>query len=231
MQKKKLVVLTGAGISAESGIQTFRDSGGLWEGYKIEEVATPEAWQRNPEQVQEFYNLRRKAVLDADPNEAHRAIVSLEEHFEVSVITQNIDNLHERAGSSSILHLHGEIVLARSTVDETKIYPIKGAILKMTDTCSFGLPLRPHIVWFGEQVPMMIPASKIVSEADILVIIGTSMVVYPAAGLIKYTNPGIPVFVVDPNRPAGIMNRNVVFIEEKATTGMQKLIALLGKLQ
>lgn len=221
-----LVVLTGAGVSAESGIATFRDSGGLWEGYDVAEVATPEAWERNPELVLDFYNMRREAAFVAKPNEAHKALVELEKYYNVHVITQNIDNLHEKAGSKNVLHLHGEIFKSRSTKNSNLIYDIDGTKLSLGDFCELGSQLRPHIVWFGEDVPKMLDAIEIVQRADILVIIGTSMVVYPAASLIHYTQPYIPVYVIDPGNP-DINESRVHFINEKATTGTQKLLKLL----
>ncbi len=223
--KKKLVVLTGAGISAESGIPTFRAADGLWEGYRVEEVATPEAWHKNPEMVLEFYNQRRRAVRAAQPNQAHRILKELEDYFEVWVITQNIDDLHERAGSSHILHLHGEILKSRSVVAPYPTYPIEGD-LKMGDLCEFGKQLRPDVVWFGEMVPMMELAINHVLEADIFVVVGTSLVVYPAASLLEYVPDAAPVFLVDPSRPQ-VWRSGVVFIEEKATTGLQKLKGIL----
>ena len=184
---KNLVVFTGAGVSAESGIQTFRDSDGLWESYDIMDVATPEAWRRQPEVVLEFYNARRSQVIKAQPNLAHKIIAQLEASFNVSVVTQNIDDLHERAGSSSILHLHGEVRKARSSVDYHLLYDIDGEEIKWGDKCAHGSQLRPHVVWFGEAVPEMEHAEEIVRAADILVVVGTSLNVYPAAGLVSIT--------------------------------------------
>jgi NAD-dependent deacetylase len=227
MKNQKLVVLTGAGISAESGLKTFRDSDGLWEGYNIEEVATPEAWHKNPSLVQQFSNERRKAVLEAEPNKAHVLLAELEEQFNVHIITQNIDNLHERAGSNNVLHLHGEIVKSRSTFNSDDIYPVKGWELKMGDVCKAGYQLRPHIVWFGESVPLIEPAKEIVSDADIFVIIGTSLQVYPAAGLINYTKPKIPIYVIDPKQII-IKNMRFQIIQEKAETGVEHLIKILN---
>ena len=224
MEKQKFVVFTGAGISAESGIRTFRDSDGLWEEYKIEDVATPDAWRKDKELVLEFYNKRRKQVLEASPNDAHRAIVELENKYDVHIITQNIDDLHERAGSKKVLHLHGEIKKSRSTVDETLVYPIKGADLNIGDKCERGSQLRPHIVWFGEAVPMMDAAIDIVSRADIFIVIGTSLVLYPAASLLAYTPRTIPKYLIDPNdvNTSGINNLTV--IKEPASVGMRKLL-------
>lgn len=197
-QVKKIVVISGAGISAESGLSTFRDSGGLWEQYSIEDVATPEAWQRNPELVTEFYNLRRKQLLEAEPNAAHRALVDLESHYEVCIITQNVDDFHERAGSSQVLHLHGELLKVRSSVDDSLVYDWKKAEVKMGDCCEKGGQLRPHVVWFGEEVPMMGPALREVMDADILIVVGTSLNVYPAASLAYAAPDTTPIYVVDP---------------------------------
>lgn len=223
-----MVVLTGAGISAESGLKTFRDSDGLWEGYDVYEVATPEAWHRNPALVQDFYNMRRKAVLEAEPNAGHYALVELEKHFDVEVITQNIDNLHERAGSSKVLHLHGEITKSQSTRKPELVYDIEGWELKMGATCEAGSQLRPFIVWFGEAVPKIEEAAAIASQAEIFVIVGTSLVVYPAAGLVHYVAPGVPIYIVDPGEPAFTGRAHTTFIREKAGTGMQILMKELG---
>jgi len=228
---KKLVVLTGAGISAESGIATFRDSGGLWEGYKVEEVATPEGWTKNPSMVLEFYNQRRKKALDVKPNRGHEILVELENHFDVTVITQNVDNLHERAGCSNVIHLHGSLFESRSTLDETLIYPIQGWQLNMGDLCEKGSQLRPNIVWFGELVPMIEVASHYASKADVFLVVGTSMVVYPAAGLIHYVPIETPKFVVDPKIPEVGHVPYLTMIQEKASTGMEKLKSELLKLQ
>ncbi len=224
---KRLVVLTGAGISAESGIATFRDSGGLWEGYDVMEVATPKAWKANRKLVLNFYNMRRKDALKANPNKAHQLLVTLEKHYEVRIITQNVDNLHERAGSTHVLHLHGELFKARSTQKASLIYPIDGSELNAGDKCELGSQLRPHIVWFGEEVPEMVNAVKIVQKADILVIIGTSMVVYPAAGLIDYIRSKTPIYVIDPGNP-DMNTDSVTFINKKATEGVQELYNLLN---
>ena len=198
---KNIVVFTGAGISAESGIKTFRGSDGLWENYRIEDVATPGAWHKDKALVLEFYNQRRLQCLNAKPNAAHKGLAQLEKKFNVTVITQNIDNLHERAGSSNVVHLHGEITKSRSTLDESLVYTINGAELKIGDTCEKGSQLRPHIVWFGEEVPMIEIACRIVSKADIFVVIGSSLLVYPAAGLIDYAPRAIPKFIIDPEIP------------------------------
>ncbi|HEY0896102.1 MAG TPA: Sir2 family NAD-dependent protein deacetylase, partial [Sphingobacteriaceae bacterium] len=199
---KKVVVLTGAGISAESGLQTFRDADGLWEGYNVYDVATPEAWRRNPAMVQEFYNLRRKSVLDAQPNGAHIALKKLEDKFEVTIITQNIDDLHERAGSSDVVHLHGVITRSQSDKDPRLTYEINGWEIKMGETCELGSQLRPHVVWFGEPVPMIENAAAICGTADIFCIVGTSLQVYPAAGLVDFVPAGAEKFLVDPRAPA-----------------------------
>jgi NAD-dependent deacetylase len=228
--KKKLVVLTGAGISAESGIATFRDSGGLWEGHRVEDVATPEGWRANPELVLDFYNQRRKQALTVKPNRGHEILKELEDQFDVTVITQNVDDLHERAGSKNVIHLHGSLFESRSTLDENLIYSMKGWELKLGDTCERGSQLRPNIVWFGEMVPMIELASKIASDADVFLIVGTSMVVYPAAGLIHYVRREVPKFVVDPNLPDVGSIPYTTMIAEKASIGMelvkQKLIEL-----
>ncbi|HEY9117159.1 MAG TPA: NAD-dependent deacylase [Roseivirga sp.] len=226
---KKLVVLTGAGISAESGLKTFRDADGLWEGHDVTEVATPEAWRKNPQLVQQFYNERRKQALAAQPNQAHTILAELEEHFDVTVITQNVDNLHEKAGSSHVLHLHGQLFEVRSTIDETLIYELEGWELKMGDLCEKGSQLRPNIVWFGEAVPMMEPAIRIALEADIFLVVGTSLQVYPAASLIQYTQKDCPIYLIDPIKPEGSFVSNLTLIEEKASTGMVKLRDILLK--
>lgn len=224
---KKLVVLTGAGISAESGLKTFRDAGGLWEGHDVTEVATPEAWAKDPHLVQKFYNERRKQALSAQPNLAHEILAQLEEHFEVQVITQNVDDLHERAGSSNVLHLHGELSKIRSTLDESLIYDCKGWEINMGDLCEKGSQLRPHIVWFGEAVPMMEPAIEQSLSADIFLVVGTSLQVYPAAGLVQYTPSDCPLYVVDPSKPSGNLGRSTTYIEDKASSGMKKVRELL----
>jgi NAD-dependent deacetylase len=224
MSKKKLVVLTGAGISAESGLKTFRDSDGLWEGYNIEDVATPRAWRKNPALVLEFYNYRREQVLQAAPNRAHKGLVELEEYFDVSIITQNIDDLHERAGSTNVLHLHGEILKMRSEYDAGLIYPISGNI-SMGDLAEDGRQLRPAIVWFEEPVPMIEPAIEITELADIFVVIGTSLVVYPAAGLLDYVPLQTPSFIIDKKIPYS--NRNITRIEKPATEGIAEFIEMV----
>lgn len=229
MHMKKLVVLSGAGMSQESGIRTFRDMDGLWEEYEVTEVATPEAWERNPELVMKFYNDRRKQLYESKPNAGHIGVAELETFFDVEVITQNIDDLHERAGSSKVLHLHGELKKARSQKDPSLIYDIDGWELKFGQLCEKGSQLRPHIVWFGEAVPAMDEATKIAQQADIFVVIGTSLNVYPAAGLLYYTKPEIPIFVIDPQKPA-VSSRDVVFIEEKAGRGVEILKEKLRKI-
>lgn len=226
--KKKLVVLTGAGISAESGLRTFRDSDGLWEGYEVTEVATPRAWKKNPQLVLDFYNMRRKNVADAKPNAGHYGLAELEKNFDVTIITQNIDDLHERAGSTNVLHLHGEIVKMRSERDEELVYDIRGDI-KLGDKAEDGMQLRPAIVWFEEPVPMIEKAVPIVYDADIFVVVGTSLVVYPAAGLINYAGSHIPKYIVDKRIPATGSIQNLVAIEKPATEGVKDLIEMLGK--
>jgi NAD-dependent deacetylase len=224
--KKKLVVFSGSGMSAESGISTFRDSGGLWEQYRIDEVARPEAWKRNPEFVQEFYNLRRKQIIDCVPNRAHEMIAALEGEFAVTVITQNIDDLHERAGSSDVIHLHGNIRMSKSSGpnQEKAYYPIDGWELKTSDLCPEGYVLRPHVVWFGEEVPMYEVAMQQISEADILVVVGTSLQVYPAAGLIHYALNAEVRYLIDPN--AGELNvpKSFRVIPMNAIEGIGKLV-------
>ena len=224
---KKLVVLTGAGISAESGIKTFRDSGGLWEGHRVEDVATPEGWRRDPEMVLEFYNQRRKQALDVKPNRGHAILVELEQQYDVTIITQNVDNLHERAGSSNVIHLHGSLFESRSTKNPALIYPIAGWELKLGDMCKLGSQLRPNIVWFGEAVPMIEVAADISSGADIFLVVGTSMVVYPAAGLIDYVPDRVKKYVVDPKKPEILHVPNLEFIAEKASIGMETVRRLL----
>ncbi len=224
---KKLVILTGAGISAESGLKTFRDAGGLWEGYNVMDVATPEAWQRNPEMVQRFYNERRKQIIAAKPNAAHFALVDLEKDFDVHIITQNIDDLHERAGSTQVAHLHGVITYAQSSNAAHLVYPIKGDELKMGELCELGSQLRPHVVWFGEAVPMIEVAAKICAEADIFVLIGTSLAVYPAAGLIDYVSPGVAKYIIDLKTPNVSQYKNIIKVEKSAIDGMKELVKTL----
>ncbi|MCK6618550.1 MAG: NAD-dependent deacylase [Cyclobacteriaceae bacterium] len=220
---KRLVVLTGAGISAESGIPTFRDNGGLWEGYRVEDVASPEGWARNPALVLDFYNQRRKRAREAQPNDGHRVIVELEKYFHVTVVTQNVDDLHERAGSTCVIHLHGSLFESRSTADENLVYPITGWQLNLGDLCEKGSQLRPNIVWFGELVPRMEEAIRWALQADVFLVVGTSLVVYPAAGLIHYVPYDTPKFVVDPKLPDVYGISQLTGIADKASTGMKKL--------
>jgi NAD-dependent deacetylase len=222
--KLKIAVFSGAGISAESGIKTFRDSNGLWEEYDINEVATPQAWKKNFRLVLEFYNKRRKQIIEAQPNDAHYALASLEKHHEVNIITQNIDDLHERAGSKNILHLHGEIRKSKSTLDPSLIYDIEGWELKEGDKCERGSQLRPHVVWFGEEVPEIPNAARIISESDILLIIGTSLNVYPAAGLIYYTKPGAEIYLVGPESEPIYNIENLTVLKENAGSGVRKVV-------
>jgi NAD-dependent deacetylase len=228
MAKKKLVVLTGAGISAESGLKTFRDSDGLWEGYEVTEVATPRGWRKNPQLVLDFYNARRKNVADAQPNAAHYGLAELEKNFDVTIITQNIDDLHERAGSTNVLHLHGEIFKMRSEWDDTIISEIRGDI-KLGDIAKDGAQLRPYIVWFEEPVPKMEEAVPIVYSSDIFVVVGTSLVVYPAAGLINYVAMNVPKYIVDKKIPYTSPMKNLVLIEKPATEGVRDLMNELAK--
>lgn len=220
---RKIVALTGAGISAESGIPTFRDADGLWEGHDIMEVATPEAWERNPALVLEFYNQRRKAALNVLPNQGHQALADLEQDFEVTVITQNVDNLHEKAGSSRVIHLHGELFKSRSCTDESLCYDMDGWELKLGDCCEKGSQLRPHIVWFGEAVPMMEVAIEEALTADIFMVIGTSMLVYPAAGLINFVGEEVPKYIVDPKLPELSTRPNLHLVQKKAGEGVPEV--------
>lgn len=222
---KKLVIFTGAGISAESGLKTFRDADGLWEGFDVHEVATPRGWKKNPELVLRFYNERRQNVKDAKPNKAHEIIAELEQFFYVHVITQNIDDLHERAGSKNTLHLHGEIFKMRSEKNDAIIYPISGDI-NLGDIAPDGFQLRPHIVWFEEPVPMMDDALLLASMADIFVVVGTSLVVYPAASILNYLAPSTPVIVVDKKAPK-VNRKDVTNIEMPATEGIEELKKIL----
>jgi len=225
---KRLVVLTGAGISAESGLRTFRDSDGLWENHRVEDVASPQGWRRNPELVLGFYNERRKQALEAAPNAAHTALAQLENAFEVHIMTQNVDNLHERAGSSRVLHLHGELFTVRSSVREHLVYPLEsinpnGWELKLGDLCEQGFQLRPHIVWFGEMVPEIERAAELCTEADLFMVVGTSLSVYPAAGLLEYVPHGVPTFVVDPHIPEVALRPNLHLVAEKASVGVARV--------
>lgn len=223
---KKVVVLTGAGISAESGLKTFRDSDGLWENHRVEDVATPDAWNREPRLVLRFYNERRKAAALAEPNAAHIALAELQLDFDVQIITQNVDNLHERAGSRNVLHLHGELTKVRSIADESLITDIGAEPINLGDLGTDGKQLRPHIVWFGEMVPMIEPAIELSQLADIFIVIGTSLQVYPAASLIQYVPMLSPKFIIDPKKVVGIENnyRNLRFIQKTATTGVAEVI-------
>lgn len=226
MVKKKLVVLTGAGISAESGLKTFRDSDGLWEGYEVTEVATPGGWRKNPQLVLDFYNQRRKNVADAQPNAAHFGLAALEKDFDVTIITQNIDDLHERAGSTNVIHLHGEIFKMRSEWDETLISEIRSDI-KLGDIAADGAQLRPFIVWFEEPVTKMEEAVPIAFSAEIFVVVGTSLAVYPAAGLLQYVGLGAPKYIIDKKIPYTSPMKNLTVIEKPATEGVKELLDLL----
>lgn len=225
---KNIVVLTGAGMSAESGIATFRDSGGLWAQHRVEDVATPEGFRRNPQLVLDFYNKRRRESLSAKPNDGHLGLAEMEKEYNVRIITQNVDNLHEKGGSSSVIHLHGELMKARSSINPDKIYLLdpNNPDIKVGDMCEDGSPLRPHIVWFGEAVPMMEIAEEIVRKADALVIIGTSLNVYPAAGLINYVQAGTPIYIIDPNEVA-VSRGKINFIRKGASEGVAELRRLL----
>lgn len=223
--KKHLVVLTGAGISAESGIKTFRDADGLWEGHDVMEVATPEGFAKNPALVLEFYNQRRRQLFEVEPNSAHRDLVELEQRFDVTIITQNVDDLHERAGSSKVIHLHGELLKSRNIVDDITFFECTTDI-QLGDVCPKGYQLRPHIVWFGEAVPMIDTAVDVCMTADILLIIGTSMQVYPAASLMHYVPADIPIYFIDP-KPAMQSKGNLTVIAEPATLGMKKVKSFL----
>ena len=224
---QNIVVLTGAGISAESGIKTFRDSDGLWEGHDIMEVASPIGWERNQEKVLDFYNIRRKQLLQVHPNAAHIALVELEKKFNVNIITQNIDDLHERAGSSNVTHLHGELLKVRSTFDEDLIMDWRKD-LNSGDFCEHHYQLRPHVVWFGEAVPMFPKAVDLIEKADIVLIVGTSMQVYPAAALLDYVEFNIPIYFIDPN-PAPLSRSSTYVISQKATKGIADLVNKLMK--
>ncbi len=218
---QKIVVLTGAGISADSGLRTFRDTDGLWEGYKVEEVCTPEAFARNPQLVIDFYNERRRQARAAEPNAAHRALAELEKYYQVQIVTQNVDDLHERAGSSNVLHLHGELNKARSSADENYVIEWTGD-QSTADTDPQGRPMRPHIVWFGEAVPLIETAARWVSQADKVLVVGTSMQVYPAAGLLEYAPYEAERYLVDPRPPVGLANISV--IKAKAKDGVPQLV-------
>jgi NAD-dependent deacetylase len=224
--KKNLIVLTGAGISAESGLKTFRDSDGLWMGYDVYEVASPQGWKKNPELVLNFYNERRKEVAQAQPNEAHTGIADLEKDYDVTVITQNIDDLHERAGSTNVIHLHGEIFKMRSEKDENTFFEIKDEI-HLGETAPDGFQLRPHVVWFGEPVPMIEKAATILQAADIFMVVGTSLQVYPAAGLIDFLPPAIPKYIIDKNPPYIDTRHNFIIIQKPATAGVEEVKKLI----
>ncbi len=227
---EKIVVFTGAGVSAESGIKTFRDQGGLWEQHDITDVATPEGFAKNPELVLEFYNERRRNVLDSEPNKAHRAVARLEEGYEVDVITQNIDDLHERAGSSNVLHLHGEILKARSSLDPSLLYDVGREGIKLGDKCEKGSQLRPHVVWFGEPVPAMEKALRLTQTADIILTVGTSLNVYPAAGLVTEAPPSAKQYLIDPNDVPAPDLPHLEIIKDTAANGVPPLVdRLLGK--
>jgi NAD-dependent deacetylase len=220
--KKHLVVLTGAGISAESGLKTFRDSDGLWMGYNVYDVASPAGWKKDTAMVLDFYNMRRRDVATASPNAAHIVLAELEKDFDITIVTQNIDDLHERAGSTNVIHLHGEIFKMRSVKNEERVYEIRGDI-NVGDKAEDGGQLRPHIVWFDEQVPMILEAKKIMAEADIFVLAGTSLQVYPASGLINYVPPNIPKYIIDKKIPFVPSLPNLFFIEKPATLGVEEL--------
>jgi NAD-dependent deacetylase len=228
-QMKKVVVISGAGISQESGIKTFRDADGLWNSYRIEEVASPDAWERGPQLVLDFYNMRRKQLYEVEPNKAHFDLAELEQRFDVQIITQNIDDLHERAGSTNVLHLHGELKKVRSTRDPDIIYTLDGWELKLGDCCEKGSQLRPHIVWFGEPVPLIMEATSLIRRADLVVVVGTSLQVYPAAGLLQYAPSKAPKFLVDPAAEPGYYIPNLTVIREKATIGVAKCVQMLLK--
>lgn len=224
---KKIVVLTGAGISAESGLRTFRDSNGLWEEHKVEDVATFEAWQRNQALVLDFYNQRRKQLYEVKPNAGHLALAELEKKYDVHIITQNVDDLHEQAGSTKVMHLHGELKKVRSTIDENLVYTLDGWELKKGDLCEKGSQLRPHIVWFGEAVPMIEPAMELTAEADIFIVIGTSLNVYPAAGLVYYVKKSTPVYLIDPHAEMLSGVKNLTVFRETAGKGVPELVKQL----
>ncbi|MDR3245600.1 MAG: NAD-dependent deacylase [Prevotellaceae bacterium] len=229
MSKKKVIVLTGAGISAESGIKTFRDSGGLWEEYDVEVIASISGWRSNPDLVQEFYNKRRKELEDVEPNDAHTILAKLEDKFDVEIITQNVDNLHERGGSTKITHLHGELTKARSSKNPLLVSEIGYRAIEKGEKAEDGSALRPAIVWFGEDVPLIQTAAEKVQLADILIIIGTSMNVYPAAGLVEYARPDIPIYLIDPNDVHYSGQKKIIVIKEKASAGMKHLFETLMK--
>ena len=230
IMKKKIVVLTGAGMSAESGIATFRDTDGLWKNHRVEDVATPEGFRMDPKLVLDFYNARRRELLGTKPNKGHLGLVELEKEFNVSIVTQNVDNLHEMAGSSHVVHLHGELMKSRSTRDPSVIYEMTkdNCEINIGDNCELGSQLRPDIVWFGEAVPMIEPAAKLVEKADIIVIIGTSLNVYPAAALVDYAKAGTPIYLIDPKDVRG-SRRNITHIQKGASEGVKELTEILLK--
>jgi NAD-dependent deacetylase len=230
-QRKTLVVLTGAGISAESGIATFRGSGGLWEGHDVTQVASPEGWEKDPALVLEFYNQRRRQMVQCEPNAGHYALVELEKYFHVRIITQNIDNLHERAGSTNVLHLHGQILQARSSANPNLIYDLEGGKdIVLGDTCELGSQLRPNIVWFGEDVPEFRNAANISRDCDAYMVVGTSLLVYPANSLVEFAPPFAPTYIIDPHRPDVWTRRKITFVEQPATTGIQSIMEELKAL-
>ncbi len=224
---KRLVVLTGAGMSQESGISTFRDANGLWNNHRIEDVASPVAWRKNPQLVLDFYNIRRKQLFESEPNPAHCCLAGLEDEYDVRIITQNVDDLHERAGSTKVIHLHGELKKARSTIDPRLIYTLENWELKIGDKCERGGQLRPHIVWFGEEVPEMMRAFPLVQSADLFLVIGTSLQVYPAAGLFDEVPDEVPKYLIDPLTKPSSGVRNLTLINEKAIRGMEIFVGLL----
>ncbi|XOV94439.1 MAG: NAD-dependent deacetylase [Bacteroidota bacterium] len=224
MGLKKIVVLTGAGISAESGLKTFRDTGGLWEGHDVMEVASIDGWRRNPELVLDFYNQRRKQAKDAQPNLGHLAIASLEQDYDVTVVTQNVDDLHEKAGSTHVIHLHGSLFQSKSSIDDSIIYDMQGLEIKMGDKCERGSQLRPNIVWFGEMVPMMEVAANYASSSDIFMVVGTSLAVYPAASLIDFVRPETPRYIIDPKIPEIYLGDHFHVIEAVASVGVSQAI-------
>lgn len=228
---KRLVVLSGAGISAESGIATFRDSNGLWEGHDVMAVASPEGWNKNKALVLDFYNKRRQACLLAKPNAAHIQLAELEKDYDVTIITQNVDDLHEKAGSSKVIHLHGELFKSQSTLDPRLIYQMDHWELNLGDTCEKGSQLRPFIVWFGEQVPMMDSAIEATKNADIFAVVGTSLLVYPAAGLLNYASPEIPKFVIDIQVPVVAPAKNLIKIQDMASSGIAEMIRQLQRMK
>jgi len=229
---KKLIVLSGAGMSAESGISTFRDSGGLWEKYEIDDVATPNGWRRNPALVLDFYNQRRRQLLDSKPNAGHYALAELEKEYDVQIITQNVDNLHERAGSTHVVHLHGELMKVRSTGPGEEVFdvPVDKPDVNLGDMCPKGFQLRPHIVWFGEAVPEIAKAEHMTYNADLFLIIGTSMQVYPAAGLIDNVKPGVPIFLIDPHE-VNHLPYEITVIQKGACEGMKEFVEILRKME